>query len=71
MKWILVKIIQIYQWTISPLLGQRCRWYPSCSNYAVEALKRHGALKGTWLTLKRLSRCNPWNHGGVDEVPKE
>lgn len=66
---LLVLPIRLYQLVISPLLGPRCRFYPSCSAYAVEALTRHGALRGSWLALRRLLRCHPWNPGGVDPVP--
>jgi uncharacterized protein len=69
MKFILVALIRLYQWTIAPVIGQTCRFYPSCSHYGVEALQKHGALKGTWLTLKRICKCHPWNPGGVDQVP--
>jgi uncharacterized protein len=61
--------IRVYQFTISPLLGQRCRFYPSCSQYAVLAIENHGVLRGTWLALRRLVRCHPGNPGGVDLVP--
>ncbi len=60
--------IRIYQFTISPLLGNCCRFYPSCSNYALEAIEKHG-WKGLWLTLKRLCKCHPFHPGGVDPVP--
>jgi len=66
---LLVLPIRLYQLVISPLLGPRCRFYPSCSAYAVEALTRHGALRGSWLAVRRLSRCHPWNPGGIDPVP--
>jgi putative membrane protein insertion efficiency factor len=66
---VLVLPIRLYQLVISPLLGPRCRFYPSCSAYAVEALQRHGAVRGGWLALRRLGRCHPWNPGGVDHVP--
>jgi uncharacterized protein len=66
---VLVAPIRLYQLIISPLLGPRCRFYPSCSAYAVEALTRHGALRGSWLAIRRLARCHPWNPGGVDPVP--
>lgn len=69
MKFILVALIRLYQWTIAPVIGQTCRFYPSCSHYGVEALQKHGALKGTWLTVKRICKCHPWNPGGVDQVP--
>jgi putative membrane protein insertion efficiency factor len=66
---VLVLPIRLYQLLISPLLGPRCRFYPSCSAYAVEALQRHGAVRGSWLALRRLGRCHPWNPGGPDPVP--
>ncbi len=61
--------ITLYQWLISPLLGQRCRFYPSCSHYATEALKKYGVTQGVWLTTKRLLKCHPWHPGGNDNVP--
>jgi putative membrane protein insertion efficiency factor len=66
---LLVLPIRLYQLVLSPLLGPRCRFYPSCSAYAVEALTRHGALRGSWLAVRRLGRCHPWNPGGLDPVP--
>ena len=69
MKTILIAIIRFYQLAISPLLGSNCRFYPTCSHYAREALEKHGALRGSWLALKRIGRCNPWHAGGVDPVP--
>jgi hypothetical protein len=62
-------LIRAYQLVISPWLGPRCRFYPSCSNYALEAVHTHGALRGSWLTLRRLGRCHPWHPGGLDPVP--
>ena len=62
--------IKIYQWTLSPLLGQTCRFDPSCSHYAVEAVEEWGILKGSWLGLKRILRCHPWGGFGPDPVPK-
>ncbi len=61
--------IRLYQKYISPLSGPRCRFYPTCSRYAVEAIELHGAVKGTGLAAWRLVRCNPWNSGGIDDVP--
>jgi len=61
--------ITLYQWFISPLIGQRCRFYPSCSHYAKEALKKYGVTQGVWLTTKRLLKCHPWHPGGNDNVP--
>ncbi|TNM38434.1 membrane protein insertion efficiency factor YidD [Nocardioides albidus] len=69
MKWLLVGLVRAYQLVLSPLLGPTCRYYPSCSAYAVEALQTHGAVKGTWLAARRLLRCHPWSPGGVDHVP--
>jgi uncharacterized protein len=62
----MIILVRIYQWTLSPLLGPTCRFYPSCSNYAIEALTHYGLLRGSWLTLKRLARCHPWHPGGID-----
>lgn len=69
MKLILVALIRVYQYTISPLLGPKCRFYPSCSNYALEALQVHGVLRGSWLAIRRLSKCHPLHPGGNDPVP--
>ncbi|WP_202619174.1 membrane protein insertion efficiency factor YidD [Ornithinimicrobium cavernae] len=66
----LVGLVRIYQLLLSPLLGPTCKFYPSCSNYAVTALVRHGPLRGTWLAARRLGRCHPWSDGGVDHVPE-
>jgi hypothetical protein len=60
--------IRAYQWLISPLVGQRCKYYPSCSEYAAQAIRRFGILKGLVLAGWRLLRCNPWSHGGFDPV---
>lgn len=67
--WIFRALIKGYQWFISPILPGSCRFYPSCSSYALEALEKHGPLKGGWLGLKRILRCHPWNDGGMDPVP--
>jgi uncharacterized protein len=67
--WVLLALVHFYRKVISPLLPPSCRFYPSCSAYAVEALTVHGALRGTWLTLRRLARCGPWHPGGLDPVP--
>ena len=69
MRRFLIGLIKGYQLVISPHLGQCCRFHPSCSHYACEAISRHGALRGTALTSWRLLRCNPYNHGGYDPVP--
>lgn len=60
--------IKLYQYLISPCLGPRCRFYPSCSHYAVQALEHYGVFKGTWLAVKRILRCHPWSLGGYDPV---
>lgn len=69
MKTLLVWILRGYQLLLSPMLGPRCRFYPSCSNYAIEALRVHGAARGAWLAARRVGRCHPWNAGGLDPVP--
>jgi putative membrane protein insertion efficiency factor len=63
-------LIRGYQWLLSPLLGPRCRFHPSCSHYAVEAIDRHGAMRGGWLAARRITRCHPLNPGGYDPVPE-
>lgn len=69
MRWPLIWLVRLYQLLMSPLLGPRCRFHPTCSQYALESLYRHGGLKGTWLAFRRIIRCHPWNPGGVDPVP--
>ena len=69
MKLLLLALIRFYQYTISPFLGHRCRFFPSCSEYAVEALEKYGVFNGFALATKRLFRCHPWNAGGFDPVP--
>ena len=64
-----VVVVRGYQYVISPMLGQRCRFYPTCSEYACQAIERYGIAKGSWLGIKRISRCHPWHSGGVDPVP--
>jgi putative membrane protein insertion efficiency factor len=68
-KPVLLGLIRGYQMLVSPLLGPRCRFYPSCSTYAYQAIVGHGVLRGTWLAVRRVLRCHPWNPGGVDHVP--
>lgn len=70
LKWLLIIPLRFYQWVISPILGPRCRFYPSCSHYAIEAIELHGVLCGSWLAMKRILRCHPANEGGVDPVPE-
>ena len=65
----LVRLIKIYQKFLSPILGQNCRFHPTCSQYAIEALSSHGLFRGLILTLKRVARCNPWGGSGRDKVP--
>lgn len=65
----LVLLVRGYQVTLSPLLPASCRYYPSCSAYAVEALERHGPWRGSWLALRRIARCHPFRPGGYDPVP--
>ena len=66
---LLIVLVRLYQWCIRPVLGNCCRFYPSCSEYAIEALKKHGSFKGVFLTVKRMGKCHPWHRGGVDLVP--
>lgn len=70
MRYLIIGIVRIYQLVISPWTGPSCRFHPTCSQYSIEALRRHGALKGTWLTIKRIVRCHPWSEGGHDPVPE-
>lgn len=69
LAWPLVLCIRVYQYAISPLLPGACRYTPTCSQYGVEALRKHGAFKGGWLTLKRFLSCHPWGGHGHDPVP--
>ncbi|MES2264116.1 MAG: membrane protein insertion efficiency factor YidD [Pseudomonadota bacterium] len=69
MSTVLTLLLRFYQLAISPMLGPRCRFYPSCSNYALEAIRTHGAARGAWLATRRVCRCHPWNAGGLDPVP--
>ncbi len=70
LAWPLLGLVWIYRYAISPLLGANCRYQPSCSAYAEEALKKYGAFKGGWLALKRIGRCHPWGGSGYDPVPE-
>lgn len=65
----LLCLIRLYQVAVSPLLPARCRFYPTCSNYSMEAIKKHGGVRGGWLTIKRICRCHPWGGSGIDFVP--
>jgi len=69
MRIVLIALVRGYQVSLSPLLPASCRYYPSCSAYAIEALERHGAVRGTWLAMRRIARCNPFRPGGFDPVP--
>jgi putative membrane protein insertion efficiency factor len=71
MRRFLIALIRGYQYLISPLLGNHCRFYPSCSQYTVQAIEIHGPIRGTWMGLRRLSRCHPWHAGGYDPVPEK
>ena len=70
MKWLLIMLIRIYQLVLSPLFGNRCRFHPTCSQYAIESLKAYGMVRGIWLSIRRILRCHPFHPGGVDPVPK-
>ena len=70
MRRLLILPIRAYQLLVSPLLGNHCRFHPSCSAYAQEAILRHGAARGGWLALRRIGRCHPWHEGGLDPVPE-
>jgi uncharacterized protein len=71
MKNVIFALISLYQLVISPMLGNRCRFHPTCSEYAKEAVMTRGALRGSWLSICRLARCHPWNDGGFDPVPNK
>ena len=69
MQKIVILLLKAYRYLVSPLLGPSCRFYPSCTSYAIEAVQGHGILRGLWLAGRRLSRCHPWHRGGFDPVP--
>lgn len=69
MQTLLIALVRVYQYGIRPVMGSHCRFYPSCSAYAIEAIEQHGAFRGAWLAVRRLLRCHPWHPGGVDPVP--
>ncbi|WP_323922106.1 membrane protein insertion efficiency factor YidD [Aeromonas caviae] len=70
LQWVAIKLIRLYQLIISPLLGPRCRFTPTCSQFAIEAIRLHGFIKGVWLASKRLLKCHPLSKGGYDPVPQ-
>ncbi|MER2090124.1 membrane protein insertion efficiency factor YidD [Sporosarcina sp. JAI121] len=71
MKRIIIGIIKLYQKVISPLTPPSCRFYPTCSHYGIEAVEKHGVLKGLWLAVRRISKCHPFHEGGFDPVPEK
>ena len=71
MKKIFIFLIKVYQNFISPFFGKKCRFYPTCSSYGIESIEKYGILKGLYLTVKRILKCNPFHEGGVDLVPKK
>ncbi len=70
LKRVFIALVKTYQFVISPLLGNNCRFYPSCSHYMIEAIERFGIFKGVYLGTKRLAKCHPWHEGGMDPVPE-
>ncbi len=69
LSWPLIGLVKLYRIAISPWLGMNCRFQPSCAEYAIEALERHGVFRGSWLAVKRIGRCHPWGGSGYDPVP--
>lgn len=69
LAWPLLLLVQLYRYTLSPWLGPNCRFEPTCSEYALAALRQHGAFRGTWLAARRIGRCHPWGGAGYDPVP--
>jgi len=69
MKYLFIGLVRLYQLIISPWMPSSCRYHPTCSQYSIEAFRKHGAIKGLWLTVKRVARCHPWSEGGYDPVP--
>ena len=68
-KTFLIRLVRVYQALVSPFLGNKCRYLPSCSSYTIEAMEKWGALRGLWMGMKRVGRCHPWHAGGYDPVP--
>ena len=71
MRWLLIQSIKAYRYLLSPWLGAHCRFHPTCSCYAITAIERYGALRGSGMAVRRLLRCHPWHPGGIDPVPDE
>lgn len=71
MSRVLIGLVRAYRYLLSPWWGGQCRFAPTCSEYAIQALGEHGTWRGTWLALRRVSRCHPWHHGGFDPVPRD
>lgn len=71
MRYLFIKLLKFYKYFISPLLGDRCRFYPSCSSYAITAFQRYGMFIGLYLTFKRIIKCQPFHEGGIDPVPEK
>ncbi|NIR73041.1 MAG: membrane protein insertion efficiency factor YidD [Aliifodinibius sp.] len=71
MKYLFIGLVRLYQLIISPWMPNSCRYHPTCSQYSIEAFQKHGALKGLWLTIKRVGSCHPWSKGGHDPVPEQ
>ncbi|MGM0546184.1 MAG: membrane protein insertion efficiency factor YidD [Bacteroidota bacterium] len=69
MRYLFIGLVRLYQLIISPWMPSSCRYHPTCSQYSIEAFQKHGALKGLWLTIKRVGSCHPWSKGGHDPVP--
>ncbi|WP_375001287.1 membrane protein insertion efficiency factor YidD [Aeromicrobium sp. CTD01-1L150] len=69
MKYLLIGLLKVYRFAISPMYGQVCRYHPTCSAYALQAVQTHGSVRGSWLAVRRLARCHPWAAGGLDPVP--
>jgi putative membrane protein insertion efficiency factor len=70
MRQILIALIKLYRYAISPYMAPSCRYTPTCSSYAIEAVERHGIFRGSWLAMRRVSRCHPWHEAGYDPVPE-
>lgn len=70
MKYLFIGLVRLYQLVISPWMPSSCRYHPTCSQYSIQAYQKHGAIKGSWLTIKRIARCHPWSEGGHDPVPE-